>query len=266
MNSGEGIINDSQEVYEIIYPTNPKKYIGGIRQVKHRGEYTNSWVCRIRLNYGKHSNNTTHHSFEQAFEYLKEYNIKHSTPIRNIIHKYKDRIEVECICNNETIFGIFDIEDIDTIQEYNIWGHQYRKGYKCLKTKINGKIRFFCHVLLGFNYDKTNNLTIDHIDRNPLNNRRENLRIANNTIQTNNQDRVLNCKGIIHTKDRRRWEAHIGDGKNKKSKSYSYDGETGRTSSYALALAYITRKNWEEERDERIDTLSQQLNSISIKS
>jgi hypothetical protein len=59
---------------------------------------------------------------------------------------------------------------------------------------------------------KTNQL-IDHIDRNGLNNRKNNLRLSNKSLNACNSIKRSNCsskyKGVSYKKDRKKWEAYI---------------------------------------------------------
>jgi hypothetical protein len=86
----------------------------------------------------------------------------------------------------------FDLDDYDKIKDYCWHSQPHLDGYCSLEARnpINGKhIRM--HVLLGFKWH-------DHIDRNPFNNRKANLRPA--TIQENNRNRSLskrNTSGYI---------------------------------------------------------------------
>lgn len=114
--------------------------------------------------------------------------------------------------NNEFYF---DLEDYDKIKDY-CWSERVysRNGYHSLETrdwKDNGKT-LRMHYLLGLKY-------CDHIDRNPLNNQKHNLRNAtirenniNRSIQKNNTSGVI---GVYWDKAREKWVANIAIGKNK---------------------------------------------------
>ena len=101
----------------------------------------------------------------------------------------------------------FDLEDYDKIKDY-CWCVAERHNYKTLEAKrldgSNKNIKM--SHLLGFeNYD--------HIDRNPLNNRKENLRAA--TTAENSRNRNIsknNTSGIIGVglnKKNGKWRARI---------------------------------------------------------
>lgn len=73
--------------------------------------------------------------------------------------------------NNEKIRAIIDINDVDKVKKYR-W-HITSKNY--VRTTINGKIIYLHRFLLNIKNKKQ----IDHINQNPLDNRRKNLRILN---------------------------------------------------------------------------------------
>jgi hypothetical protein len=111
-------------------------------------------------------------------------------------------------CSNTHSEFYFDLEDYDIIKDY-CWCEIIDKdsGYRELKSHdaITDKdIRM--HQLLGLSNH-------DHIDRNPLNNKRNNLRKA--TIQDNNRNRGIfknNTSGIMGVNwenQRERWRARI---------------------------------------------------------
>lgn len=53
-------------------------------------------------------------------------------------------------------------------------------------------------------------ITCDHINRNKLDNRKENLRIISHLENNLNTDRIQKGKGYCFRKDRNKWMAYIG--------------------------------------------------------
>lgn len=53
-------------------------------------------------------------------------------------------------------------------------------------------------------------ITCDHINRNKLDNRKENLRIVSHLENNLNTDRIQKGKGYCFRKDRNKWMAYIG--------------------------------------------------------
>jgi hypothetical protein len=111
-------------------------------------------------------------------------------------------------CSNTGNEFYFDLEDYDKIKDY-CWCEVVNKdnGYRELRSHdelTNKDIRM--HQILGFPHH-------DHIDRNPLNNRKGNLRKA--TVQENNWNRNVfknNTSGIMGVnlhKPRNMWRARI---------------------------------------------------------
>jgi len=97
---------------------------------------------------------------------------------------------------------IVDIEDFNLL--YNLtysWHLFYNKSNREYYAKstmylgsVNGKGKYkvyFVHQYL-FNKNKENELTIDHVDHNPLNNRRENIRFITNENNLKNRGKLNN--------------------------------------------------------------------------
>lgn len=75
---------------------------------------------------------------------------------------------------------------------------KYRLGYY-VRTQLNGDKKIYLHQHILKN---SNDLTIDHIDRNPLNNRRYNLRHATKSQQSSNvTKRHRGCHASKHPKE-----------------------------------------------------------------
>jgi hypothetical protein len=104
---------------------------------------------------------------------------------------------------------LIDSEDIDKIKNYTWWigknGYVYTKIYFENKSKII----YLSRLIM----DANGNEEIDHIDRNKLNNKKGNLRIADRVTNNANKSKVgLNYsstyKGVLKVKGG--WKARIG--------------------------------------------------------
>lgn len=114
-------------------------------------------------------------------------------------------------CSNTGNPFYFDMQDFETIRELTWFEHVDQTNYHTLQAKRNNKHVKMSH-LLGYKY-------YDHIDRNPLNNRRCNFREAtyadnarNKNIQRNNTSNIIGVNVDKHG----HWVARIQvDGKRK---------------------------------------------------
>ena len=104
---------------------------------------------------------------------------------------------------------ILDEEDKHLLDEYTFYIDAY--GYGGTNLNING--RKFCKKLHHFILPKKEGLTIDHINQNPLDNRRCNLRyITKSENSINSKIPITNTsgyKGVSWNKKRKKWEAYI---------------------------------------------------------
>lgn len=113
--------------------------------------------------------------------------------------------------NNSDKFFIFDIEDFDVISKYT-W-YLSNNGYVISSTyKGDGTGGDLIHrVIMGLS--NTDERCVDHINHNPLDNRKENLRVC--TIQNNNCNQKLssrntsNTTGVDYIQNLSKWRARI---------------------------------------------------------
>lgn len=106
----------------------------------------------------------------------------------------------------ETGRTIIDIDDLDNVIQYkwtlNTWGYA--------ETKINKKSILMQRLILN---EFSSNKIPDHINRNPLDNRKENLRIADKSLNAVNAGtRTSNTSGVTGVswdKNANSWRAYI---------------------------------------------------------
>lgn len=113
-------------------------------------------------------------------------------------------------CSNTGREFYFDMNDYDLIKDYCWCEHIMQDGYCALETSMftefNCKKHLRMHYLIvGKKYD--------HIDRNPFNNRRHNLRAATNSQNSMNRSmRDDNSSGVIGVswkKSNQKWVSYI---------------------------------------------------------
>ena len=147
----------------------------------------------------------------------------------NIIKKVGDYAEMYLYNAKHELVGkaLIDLDDIERIKQYRWSTNKNREKnlyVQCTKLRT-GLHRFIMNV--------TDSKTIvDHINRNPLDNRKCNLRICTNQQNICNCDIPKNnksgCKGVYWAKDKQKWTVQISI--NNKTKYI------GRYSSYEEAV------------------------------
>ena len=117
---------------------------------------------------------------------------------KNLINNYyecEDCYELEIINTNDIKISTYiDKEDYEKINKYK-WGLSIHGNDIRVCASSPDLNRIYLHQFLIENLDPSK--VIDHIDRNPLNNRKENLRIVSRSINsTNAKPRLENKSGI----------------------------------------------------------------------
>lgn len=117
--------------------------------------------------------------------------------------------------NNKTAEAIIDTEDIPKVKDYK-W-YLGNNGYVCCKTK--GVSTTLHRRIMGMD-DKDGNIFVDHIDRNPLNNSKVNLRLCDNLHNNMNN----NGMGVSWDNGKKKYEAYISSNYKRTFLGY-YDNE-----------------------------------------
>ena len=196
----------------------PCIYCGALRKsnLKNHGQ----WLCR------------------RHYEQLKKYgelidNSPQSLSNKNNIYIYADHAEIELQNKNHEIVGyaLIDLDDVEKCS-FHKW---YLDSVGYARTTINNsKVR-----LHKFITNTNSEIIIDHRNRNKLDCRKSNLRIANTLINSLNRDAQANnqCgeKGVFQNKARY-WYAKMKIKNINLCKSFSTKEEAIRQ-----------RKKWEKE-------------------
>ena len=133
----------------------------------------------------------------------------------NEIIEYEDYAEIVLTNNKgeETGRAIIDLEYIDVIKDYK-W-HLTARGY-VLNNKV-GKLHKFI-------MNPSDDLVVDHINRNKLDNRRCNLRICSQHQNSMNKSKASNntsgVSGVCWDKNSNKWAAYININKKRKFLGY----------------------------------------------
>ena len=143
--------------------------------------------------------------------------------------------------NKKPINCLVDLEDVKMLENF-YWQLKFDKRHpNCLgyiETHINGK-RIFMHKFLA---PGPVNLVVDHINGNPFDNRKNNLRICTQNFNTKNRQ---NCKNIYFNKRDNLY--YVAFAINRKTKYLCYTRDYKEAEEYAqLGRRLITENKIEE--------------------
>lgn len=108
---------------------------------------------------------------------------------------------------------LFDVDDVDKVNQYKWHLHLRERDMRydvCTNTYYDKDKKRVYLNLARFLMNCPQNLTIDHINRNPLDNRRKNLRICTQFINNLNKgNNTSGCVGVTWDKSKNKWRTFI---------------------------------------------------------
>lgn len=119
---------------------------------------------------------------------------------------------VEMIIESK-VYGVIRVKiDNDDLEKCNklTWHYAKNKDSKYIQTRIKGKMIKLHRYVMNMN---NSNLVVDHINRNPLDNRKSNLRICSYKENSFNKsirvDNTSGIPGVSFHKTNKKWRAKI---------------------------------------------------------
>lgn len=127
---------------------------------------------------------------------------------KNEIIKHEDYAEIIVRDKYNNIKGItkIDLDDVDKCSKFKCG--MYSSGYFYLN--VNKTKRYRLHRFILGIFTSSKDILVDHIDRNPANNRKCNLRVCNYLINNNNktytyENRKCNSRNVKYDKRRNKY-------------------------------------------------------------
>jgi len=222
------------EVHGLVcLPREIKKYTGSVsRYQKKDGGVT--YLARI-----KHKEFYLSKSFNteaEAEQYICETNVRENLPIKNSFTIFHDRVLVNLTGDKLLICNYDDLYLVET----NIWHCSH--GYAVTKTSSSANPQFFHNLVMRH---IPTDITVDHINRNCLDNHKGNLRLVNQRIQSINHgiksNNTSGVTGVSHYKNPGTWAAHWRDKNGNKCCKWFSSKKYGNKGAKAKAIKHCQR-------------------------
>lgn len=159
-------------------------------------------TCKVDACFGKHKG---HGYCNKHYQQIKKHGhiiVSSYEPNEFIIKNNNVFIILENRQHKYKATAIINLQDFDKIKNYR-W-HLNNSGYV-----YSTKVGFLHHMIPPY----TKKWGKDHIDCNPLNNRRSNLRKCNDSTNQANKSMLRNntsgFKGVTYNKDNKNWRSQI---------------------------------------------------------
>jgi len=186
----------------VCLPQEIKKYTGCIQRHQRRGGVSYEALIRYKDFYCSKSFKTE----AEAEQYICLTNVRENLPIKNSFTVFADRVLVD-LPGNKLL--ICDYDDLYLV-EMHIWYSSH--GYAVTRTSGSTTLQFFHN--LAMRHIPTE-ITIDHINRNGLDNRKSNLRLVDHRIQSINRGCQVNnnssMTGVCYKSNPGTWVAKWQD-------------------------------------------------------
>jgi len=187
----------------VCLPREIKKYTGYIQRYQRRG---GGATYRARIQHIDFYCSKTFKTEAEADLYICLTNVREGLPIRNRFTVFADRVLVD-LPGNKLL--ICDYEDLYLVETHT-WCCSH--GYATTNTSSSTNQQFFHNLVMRH---IPTDITVDHINRNCLDNRKSNLRLVNQRIQSINQRMKSNntsgVTGVCYDKKFKRWAAQWQD-------------------------------------------------------
>jgi len=160
----------------VCLPREIKKYTGSISRYQKKG---GGAAYRARI---KHKDFNLSKSFKtevEAEQYIRLTNVREGLPIRNRFTIFDDRVLVD-LTRDKLL--IADYDNLYLVETNNWYCSSH--GYAATRTSGSTNPQFFHNMVMRH---IPTDITVDHINRNCLDNRKGNLRLVDRRIQSINR-------------------------------------------------------------------------------